>query len=328
MALITTIEQVRSAGVRVMFINDSSSIADMENAEERFIEPVLGSDLYKDLQDNISADEYADLLNRVRKALAPLAYWLELPSIATVISDSGVNSLESQNMQPVPRWKFEALREELADKGMYHLDKLLQYLWENKEDLEWTPPATYNGIIKTAKEFANIVTLFQPWRTFESLRIIMQQVEDNYIRSTIGDDFFEELRDVQLPEDEENWSDEEKAQAAAIKLIKKCVANLTIKNAVEVLQVKISPAGFTVLLTEANDSPQQGEAAANNQQTGLLYDNVKKVGESALVKLKSYLDTTASDSIFSTYKNSDFYTAPEVKAAAVDPNSTRKIFGF
>jgi len=319
MALINDIETVRANGVNVMFINDDSVIADMLGAEERFIVPVLGETLYNDLNDNIADPDYADLLAKVRRALAPLAYWSDLPNIQSVITDRGAAAFASQNMVSSPRWAFYELRETLADKGCYALERLIQYLFDNKTDLNWTLPSPFKIIFLTGDEFYNFFPVYQPHRTFLNFRPIIKQVEDQYIRTSIGDLFFEELRDKANPSTED---------AKAIALIKAAVANLTIKTACEILPVKISANGFTVILRDALDKPWQGEQQAEDTQIGLLYKSVERTGNTYASKLKDYLNENASADLFATYFSSSYYQAPVDPTTIVDPNTNRQIFGF
>ncbi len=319
MALINNIETVRANGVNVMFINDNSSIADITAAEERFLEPILGAVLYEILLDEVDVvnSDYLPLIKKAQKALAPLAYWLDLPHIQSTISDRGAGTFSSDNMQPLHRWEYESLRESLADKGCFALEKMLQHLFEEADFYEWTVPATHNTIIKTGTEFSSIVTLFQPYRTFENLRPLVKQTEDQYICNSIGASFFEALRDAATPTAEE---------AKAIVLIKKAVANLCIKSACEVLPVKIAPGGFTTQLSDANEKPEQGEATASSKQMGLLYTSVKQTGESYLGQLMEYLNTNASSSVFTAFFSSSYYTAPVAAEDVVNNNEDSKIF--
>jgi hypothetical protein len=317
MPLINDIETVRANGVKVMFINDDSAIADMISAEERFIVPVLGDALYADLNTNIADPDFVELLGKVRRALAPLAYWLELPNIQTQITDRGTAAFASQNMVASPRWAFYELRESLADKGCYALENLLQYLFDNKAHYDWALPGDFKLIILTGKEFYNFFPVYQPHRTFLSLRPIIKQVEDQYIRTSIGDTFFEELRDKASPSPEEN---------KAIALIKVAVANLAVKTACEILPVKISANGFTVVLLDALDKPWQGEQQAPGEQMGMLYKSVQQTGQTYLSKLKDYLNENASANLFASYFSSIYYKAPAVAASVVDPNSKQNIF--
>jgi hypothetical protein len=61
---------------------------------------------------------------------------------------------------------------------------------------------------------------------------------------------------------------------------------------------------------------------------GLQHASVKRDGESYLNKLVAYLNEKASEDLFETYYNSEYYKAPSTETK-VNPNINRKgIFGL
>jgi hypothetical protein len=320
MALINTIEDIRKYGVKAMFFNEDSSLADITGAELQFLQPLLGQTLYEEVLAQAQVDSaIKTLVDLCKRVVAPLAYWMELPLLQINISDKGIGSFSSENMQAAHRWEYEELKDALADKGCYALEQLLQHLFDNKSTYNWTLPVDYKTTFLTGKEFAKYYPVYQPYRTFESLRPIVKQVEDQYVRTTVGDEFFEYLRDNAAPTAEEK---------NALDFLKKAIANLTIKTAIEVLPVKLSTNGFTVLLGDAGDKKTKGEQSAPSALLNITYTSVERTGESYLMRLKDYLNSKASDSVFSTFKNSSYYAAPVDSSTIENPNATRKIFGF
>lgn len=326
-ALITTVQEVIDNGVRVNNINDDSNIVDILPAQLMFIKPVLGTELYNELV--ATPGDYADLMPYVKRALAPLAYWLELANIQAQITDKGLSVSSSNNADAAHKWEYETIRESLEVKGCFQLEQLLEYLSipEITAAFDWSIPEEYNLIFKTGKDFNIYFTIYQPFRTFFSLRPFVEQVQDEFIRTTVGDDFFEEMRDLVLPANKTSWSGDHKKQAEALRLIKKSVALLTIARSVDLLPVKISSNGFTVSLRDAIDKPNPQDQQAPDTQLYNLKQSAQNIGETYLLQLSDYLNKYATDSLFSTYKSSDYYKAP-VTEAYVDPNSTLNIFGL
>src|SRR5688500_2199448 len=103
MALIKTIPEVQSY-VRVNFANANSSLPNMDEAEEKYIAPLIGRAVYDDVVTKYDAgdtsDEFKALLTRIQAAVAPLAYYLELPLINTQITDIGLMKSGTPQMQP------------------------------------------------------------------------------------------------------------------------------------------------------------------------------------------------------------------------------------
>jgi hypothetical protein len=318
MPLITTIAEVRANGVKVRAVNNESSIADMELAAQLYIVPITGADLYAELLAEYTSPTedttIHGLLLKAQRALAPLAYWLDLPNIQTQISESGVVTTVSDKQDAAHRWEFEQVRENLAVKGCFALELMIAFLYENADDLEWVPDETFKSIFKTGVDFSKYFPLSQPYRTFESLRPIVKQVEDQYIRNAIGSDYFDFLRDAAEPTAEES---------KVIQFIKKAVANLTIKTAIEALSVKFTGTGFTVMLQSNSELVAQGQSNAPDNQLSLMLTSSERAGINYIREMKKYMDATASETILADYFTSEYYTSAEAQAAAVNPNSTR-----
>lgn len=325
--------------VNVLFNNSESSLADITSAEMEFLLPILGEELYQQLlvEADVTDSDYADLIELARRAVGPLAYWMDLGSIQTKITDNGLGTFNNTNMDASHRWEFEQLKETLANKGCAALDQMLQHLFENAEYYSWTAPDDLNIIFTSGKDFAKYFPLYQPHRVFMNLRPLIKQVEDQYIRPAIGDAFFEELRDALLPQqtsDETNEDEGDDATALtaeekiATDIIKKAVANLTIKTAIETLPVRISPAGFTVEMQRNNEMVQQGQNNAPANQMSLMYQSVERTGESYVLQLQDYLNKKASGSVFATYFASSYYVAPADAVLVADPNSLRVVYGM
>lgn len=321
MALINTNSQAKQY-VKVLFTNNETAIPNMTKAERRFIVPILGNDLYDELLTHVEESgtdaDLETLLDKVRQALAPLAYWIDLPTIQSQITDAGIRTISNDNMQAAHRWEYEEIKAGLEEDGCWGLEYLLAFLFANASTYSWEPASEYDLIFKHAQEFQKYYPLYQPYRTFQSLRPVIKQIIDQYIISEIGQAFYEELIAEASPSAE---------QAAAIELIKQAVANLTVMRAVAVLSVKFGADGFTVTLGANTEKPDQGRQHANDNQLSLLLKECQRTGESYLLRLSDYLDATASASIFQTYFASEKYKDPN--AVVTDPNSLRKgIFGM
>jgi hypothetical protein len=324
MPLLNTIAEVRDNGVKVRATNNTSSIADMDLAAQLYLVPVLGATLYTALLNEYTTPTVDTMINallvKAQRALAPLAYWLDLPNIQSQISESGVVTTVSELQQSAHRWEYEQVRENLAVKGCFSLEMMIAFLYEHADDLTWAPPFFYKSIFKTGIEFAQYFPVFQPYRCFESLRPIAKQCEDQYIRNSIGSDYFDYLRDLSNPSTEE---------AAVIEFLKKAVANLTIKTAIETLSVKATTYGFTVMLQGNSDLAPQGQTNAPDNQLSLMLTSTERTGINYVREMKKYMDATASSSVLSDYYNGDYYTSAAAQAAKVNTNSTRKgIYAF
>jgi hypothetical protein len=308
--------------VRINFINDNSSLPDFDLAAQRFLVPIIGQELY----DQLTADDaYPEdpLLAKCRSVLAPLGYLMELATIQTQITDSGLRTANTENLQSAHRWEYNEVKEHLADKGAYALENLLQYLFANKDSLTvWTDSDQYTEMAKlifvNGTDFCKYFRVLHPYRVWWELRPLISEVEDFYIKSAIGEEFFNELKELEDPSP---------AEKKVIDLIKKAVAQTTIVKAIEKMAVRITPQGFTVLISAANnDAANAGDEAPKDNQLSMLYDSCQRSGDAYLVQLKEYLNENAAADVFTTFFESELYVSPST--TVTNPNECSKIYRF
>jgi hypothetical protein len=305
--------------VRISFINSTTTFPDFESAEERYLVPVIGSQMYDHVKalaasaDPVPAEPTADqlldmeLLKKCRAVVAPLAYLIDLPTIQAQLTDAGLRTISTDNMQSAHRWEYNEVKEYLAEKGAVAIEALLRFLFFHKSDYQdWTDSDEYQKaaslIFKSGYDFNDYFSLHQPHRIFWDLRPLIREVEDFYIKSILGEAFYNELKAKETPSTEER---------VALVMIKKGVAQTTILKAVEKRSVKLTERGFTVLLSAgSSDSVNSGDQPASNAGLTLLYDSCQRDSNAYLLQLQEYMNKTASQTVFTTFFNSPYYKAP------------------
>jgi hypothetical protein len=323
MALINSIEILKQY-VRVNFTNSTSKMPDIAGTENRYIKPILGNAIYSNMQSLADANNTSNaLLKLVRAAIAPLAYYKDLAVIHLQIGDNGLGTFISENVKSANRWEFNTAKDYFAEEGAVALEILLQYLYDNKEDLEWDIPNNYNQVFLTGKDFSLYFPLYQPYRTFELLRTVSKIATDEFIIPNIGEDFYKELLAITYSEDAVIL----KKQKTAITLLKKATAFQTIKLACEILPVKFSGNGFTVLLAGyGSDSVTPSEnTAADNQIVGIKQNCITSA-DTNMQLLVAFLNENATDSLFDTYKNSSLYKSPTTEKPTSINQDTKSFF--
>lgn len=311
--LVTKIETVLRS-LKVTFINENSSLPDFEAAEDQFLKPILGglmTGLY-----NVPEATPTELCKLAQRALVPLGYLMDLPLLHLNISDNGISITTSENRAPAPRWAFEKLEQALADKASMALERLIAHLYANREELEWTMPTNRDLIFVDGKAFNEYYTIHQPYRTFEQLRPCVMQAEMT-IDATIGSIYYKALKAK---------GDKTEEELNVIHLVKCAVAQLTIKHAIGVLPVKITPDGFTATLRDNRDKANQGDNTASDTAMSVLLTTVSRNADTYLSELKKYLDANASETVFADYFTSDKYVAPVIEEAVKDKNENSPTF--
>lgn len=239
-------------------LSNAASMPDFNAAEIKYLVPVIGFTLYDAidgaLTDNNLTDQQTALLPYLRRLSALYAYLDDLGTDNAKITDSGIRSTESANMPRVFGWQFKELRNTLQSKAFDATEALLRYLVEHIIDHpQWASSdeyASFNSLlIKTGTDFDSHYKLWQPMRTYYSLKILIDEVQEDFIKPGIG------IELLQFFVANEGLLDDEKD---ILKQLKKAVAYKTIKKAAEHYNVRFDSNGFTVL---AIGDSENGETA-------------------------------------------------------------------
>ena len=136
-----------------MPVSTSSDIVtwypDIVRAQEKFILPILGQDLYDELitaRVNNSTDPiYVKLLHAVRKPLAHFTQMLTRPISSVNIDANGIRMVKSGDMVTAWQWMVNDVDSYWLKGGYDGLENLLKFLLKNKED--------YEPLIKRMKKY-------------------------------------------------------------------------------------------------------------------------------------------------------------------------------
>ena len=315
MPLFKNIKQIQQY-LPVSYTNTDAVIPRQITTEQEFIIPIVGQALFDTLQTeaNTVPPTPSALLQKVWQAMAFLLYFKNAPYLHTQISESGFKNVTNDKVQGAYRYQYEDIKENLQADGMAALEELLNFLIENKATYPlWTASTAYtrlnNNLIKTGGQFTRLYHLYQPNRTFNALQPVMQEVEDMFIVPSIGQAFFEYLRDVELISASEK---------VVVDLLQKAVANLTIHKCINKLSITIKPEGLTVLLGSGTDSTKPGESNAPETAKRNLQDETYRDGNAYLLRAVEYLNANASVSVFPLFFASSLYVNPATEKVNIN----------
>lgn len=179
----------------------------IEQAERKYILPLLETELYEDLQtfyndrenwtsgSGDDATKSAELLKLIQIAEINLAYLIGFDLLNVIISDSGFQRPgESQAVKGLYKYQEVKLQEYFERTGFNGLDDLLKYLELNIEHFpEWEDTTNYTlrktAIIKDAETFDNICYINKSRLTFLRLQRYMNEVMDIDIKPVLGSEY-------------------------------------------------------------------------------------------------------------------------------------------
>lgn len=176
------------------------------DAEIGFIQKILGAEQYQTLDDYAEdkSNEYFDFaLKMSRKAIVHLAFYLGFDILSISISDSGFHRIESEQSKSLWNYQERNIKGYFVDRGFEALEALMAYLEKNEAEFpDWVDdPEAYSivneSFINTAVEFTNHYSPLKNSRlVFLKWKSAMQFAEDTNLKSVLGDDLFDKIKEL------------------------------------------------------------------------------------------------------------------------------------
>jgi hypothetical protein len=195
----------------------------------------------------MSADEIS-LLKKMRLMSIAHAYHDGIAFGQVKMTDNGAVSTTPNSTLPISKWLFEKTQDTLMNVAFDATEVMLNFLFEKKAQFgEWTASNEYAEVnallIKTGTEFSKQYTLYHPMRTFFSIRTVIADAQELYMKEALGEDLLAHLLTIDAPDAK---------LKPCINKLKKALAFFTIKRCCQHYNVRFSHEGFTVLSGEGN----------------------------------------------------------------------------
>ena len=310
---------------------------ELAEAEASLIAPLLGAPLHAWLQAAYDAPGFdatattlaAGLLRAVQAPLARLAAGTGITTHQVNIDDTGVHIVSTDRIKTAFQWQSRELQALHQRRGYLGLGTLVQWLEDHRDDSPelqaWATSAAgrrhRRELFTGAGAFQEYENIGASWLVFESLRPVRRRLEAFELRTVLGDDFLQELRDQvearTLTSENENLLRSRVYPA---------LASLTIAHAVPALSLQLTPDGID-LAASSNEANNREYAPGMDRLLRQKAQESLAVGERYLRQLGEFLDRAASATRFATYFRSSAYTAPASAAPAVNVPSP-KVFKF
>jgi hypothetical protein len=277
------------------------------NAETAYIQPLLGSETFTQLQDfydNLPNDTEqaepvaepieAELLKKVQKSLIHLTYWMGFQVLNATISDGGFKRSENEKIKSLFKYQEDELKEYFRNAGFNALDEVLEYIESNisnfsefKTSSNWT--ILKSAFIPDTKTFDAIIFINSSRLTFLRLKSFSGLVEDMSIRPILGEAIFSEIKEEMVKEDP--------AQKVRniLPYIRKAVAYLSASRLMEESGADLTEKGLYFESTSAGFKNDRNKQPSNPEQVAALAARYRAIGESYLGQLKSYLIAHPTD---------------------------------
>jgi hypothetical protein len=215
----------------------------IEQAERKYIKPLLEEDLYDDLQtffndhDNWTSgsgedeEKSTELLRLIRIAELNLAFFIGFDVLNVILGGSGFQRSETANFKGLYKYQESNLKSYFETTGLNGLDDMLKYIEDNIEHFpEWEESSIFasrkTAIIKDAETFDGICFINKSRLIFLRLQRHMTEVIDFDIKPLLGDEYDTLLTELAKEDPADNY-------AALIPYIQKPLAYLSCAKLIE-----------------------------------------------------------------------------------------------
>ncbi len=273
----------------------------IENAENKYIKPLLSSALYNELIEFYEAELPAvptdvqqamlTLLNKIQHATIHLTYAFGFDFLNVSISDAGFMRSETQSQKGLFKYQEDNLKSYFSNAGFNALDDALvfieeniQYFLEFKATSNWTVLKT--SFLPTVKSVEDIPFNIHGSRLiFLAMKPHVAFIEDTVILPTLGQVIFNEVK-ADMAEDAPAPK-----TLALLPYIRKALIYLATANFMEESGAELTDKGLffsSIQPTSSAQNTQKKEPASEERILALIARN-KKMGYAYLDMLKSYL---------------------------------------
>ncbi len=173
---------------------------------DKYIGEALWANLVKEYNDSLSASS-SEAVNAYTKALwfcqrivANYALLDYIPEGQLDISENGIRITTTENKKQAFDWQIKQLSAKYLAAASRNIENLIFHLNKNIDKFsDWTSSPVYVSI---KKNLVNSVSQFNEYTSkkishilFYELNPVISYVEDFYIRSILGDEFFDEIQE-------------------------------------------------------------------------------------------------------------------------------------
>ncbi len=269
------------------------------NAENQFIKPLLGLDMYNALvtlynteqSETPTTDEILrrELLAKVQFASIHLAFHVGFDFLNISVTDAGFQRIETERTKGLYKYQEDAIKEFFAETGYNALDDILLFLEENISSFEeFLTSITFNKLI--ASFLPNVQSIedipFNIHRSrliFLALQPSIAYIEDTAIRTTLGQTIYDQVKTEMA---------KEVIEAKFILLLEHIRKPLIYLASAMLMEETGATLGNKGLYFAKNEDQQRAKvvkAPSTEERIAVLVNRNRLIGNNYLEMLKAFL---------------------------------------
>ena len=290
------------------------TVAPFARHAERWFRDEVGVELFNFLASAEGQKPAAkELLWLAQSCMSWQCFVLAFPHLKFRISDLGMMKGSPQATIAVTKWEYIDSR----DANLSMLDWSLEYFWRELEAIRpaaWLDSPGYKirnkHFVRSADELGTLLPLAgRNYRFFQKMLVHIEDVEDELISTALTPVLYQALKlKWRTPRAQLSFEEEQ-----LISLVRKAVAHLAVDRAWPYLPLSFSEAGITE--KRQKDGTGGDEVATDQGQRNNLRVTISREAQKKLDRVTSFLDLTASATIFPSY-----YARLQAAAAVIIPD--------
>jgi len=277
----------------------------IENAENKYIKPLLGIDMYNELVEFYSALPIPEptevqlamqeLLEKVQHSVIHLAYFVGYDFLNVSVTDTGFQRVESEHKKGLFKYQEDNLKQYFSDAGFNSLDAILLFIETNivhfaefKASANWT--VFKESFIPTVNKLEQIpYTIYGSRLTFLNLKPHLAFIEDTVIKKLLGETIYQEIKAEMIKD-----TPAEKV-AAILPYIRKPLIYLAAALLMEETGATLGNNGLFFEKLNGNNPGNREKQPSTEERILARIKRSNDVGNAYLDALKSYLISNVAD---------------------------------
>jgi hypothetical protein len=269
------------------------------NAENRFIKPILGLDMYNALVTLYGTDESQvpstdeilrrELLEKVQFAIIHLAFHVGFDFLNVSVTDAGFQRIETERTKGLYKYQEDAIKEFFAETGFNALDDILVFLEKNIDSFqEFLTSDNFNKLI--ASFLPNVQSIedipFNIHRShliFLALQPSIAYIEDTAIRTTLGETIYAQVKTEMVKEQIEA------KYTLLLDHVRKPMIYLASAMLMEETGATLGNKGLYFAKNEDQQRAKVVKAPSTDERIAVLVNRNRLIGNNYLKMLQSYL---------------------------------------
>jgi hypothetical protein len=321
--IITTIDQVREVvGVSIRKEGTFEVLKPyLESAQQNLLAGLIGAPMLTKIKAEPVGSALAQL---TRSAIVWNGYLSAWYHTFYQLGNAGINRQTPKDTKDLFRYQEDAIQKDIVRKADEAIERLMEYLEANASTLsEWTSSDAYKAsfsylIHGPARLHQSLPEVSKSYRMYDVLRGYMERVERATVEVITGPALFATLkakRKTNAPLDDH--------YARLYNLACDYAAPATLLEAMPWIRVQFSVTGIRILSTVYN---LQDETPVNDAQAQYLQGLLKDRCDTVRADLRSFLNQTASATVFPEYYQSGLYRRPGSRQWKSPNNEGKKHF--